>query len=83
LNGIMTFTKDEQQLEAAKLIPLDKLILETDAPFLTPAPFRGQVCEPKHVLNTAEFLAELRGESLEDLATQTTQNAIKLFGLDK
>src|SRR5205823_6096866 len=50
LNGIMTFTKDHAQLDAAKLVPLDKLILETDAPFLTPAAHRGDICEPKHIV---------------------------------
>lgn len=81
LNGIMTFTKDEQQLAAAKKVPLDKLLLETDAPFLTPVPFRGKVCEPGHVVLTAKFLSDLRGESLEDLAAATTQNARNLFDL--
>jgi TatD DNase family protein len=81
LNGIMTFTKDNSQLEAAKAIPLDRLVLETDAPFLTPAPFRGELCEPKHVAVVAEFLAELRGENLQELASTTTANAIKLFNL--
>lgn len=79
LNGIMTFTKQAEQLDAAKLIPLDRLILETDAPYLTPKPVRGNICKPEFVKYTGEFLAELRGESLEDLANQTTQNAIKLF----
>jgi TatD DNase family protein len=79
LNGIMTFTKDEQQLAAAKKIPLGKLLLETDAPFLTPKPYRGKRCEPKHVVLTAEFLANLRGESLEGLAEATTKNASELF----
>lgn len=81
LNGIMTFTKRSAQLEAAKATPLEKLLLETDAPFLTPAPFRGKICEPKHVRTTAEFLANLRDESLEDLAAATTANAHKLFRL--
>jgi TatD DNase family protein len=81
LNGIMTFTKDDMQLEAAKKVPLDKLLLETDAPFLTPKPYRGQRCEPKHVVITAEFLASLRGEKLEDLATASTKNAEELFGI--
>lgn len=81
LNGIMTFTKDDGQLEAAKAVPLERLLLETDAPFLTPAPFRRELCEPKHILTIAEFLAKLRGEKLDELATQTTGNAIKLFGL--
>lgn len=79
LNGIMTFTRDEAQLAAAKAVPLDKLVLETDAPFLTPKPFRGTICEPKHVRVTAEFLANLRGESLEKLSEATTANAQKLF----
>jgi TatD DNase family protein len=81
LNGIMTFTKDEAQLEAAKQIPADRLLLETDAPFLTPAPFRGELCEPRHVAVTAEFLAKLRSQPLEELAKFTTNNAVGLFGL--
>lgn len=79
LNGIMTFTKSEQQLAAAKAVPLDKMLLETDAPFLTPAPYRGTICEPKHVRVTAEFLASLRGQSLAEVAKATTQNAQMLF----
>lgn len=81
LNGIMTFTKDEEQLEAAKAIPLEKLCLETDAPFLTPKPFRGKVCKPSHVATTGEFLADLRKVPKEELAYQTTRNAIELFNL--
>ncbi|CAN5382334.1 hypothetical protein BH10PAT3_BH10PAT3_2530 [soil metagenome] len=81
LNGIMTFTNKPQQLEAAKKVPLQRLLLETDAPFLTPAPFRGKVCESKYVRVTGEFLASLRGESLEALAAATTVNAKELFKL--
>lgn len=81
LNGIMTFTKDQKQLEMAKKVPLNRLILETDAPFLTPVPFRGTICQPSHVVNTAEFLASLRQTPLKELALATTQNAIKLFNL--
>lgn len=81
LNGIMTFTKDEVQLKAAKEVPNKRLLLETDAPFLTPAPFRGKICEVKHVVNTAEFLATLRQQSLEELSAYTTNNAQELFGL--
>ncbi|HVO86274.1 MAG TPA: TatD family hydrolase [Candidatus Binatia bacterium] len=82
LNGIMTFSSDEQQLAAAKAVPADRLVLETDAPFLAPKPFRGQTCEPKHVVTTAEFLADLRGEGLPELAKFSTKNAIALFGLE-
>ncbi|MCA9328206.1 TatD family hydrolase [Candidatus Saccharibacteria bacterium] len=81
LNGIMTFSKQTDQLLAAKMVPLENMVLETDAPFLTPAPFRGKMCEPKHVRVTAEFLSNLRGESLEDVARATTRNAQKLFGI--
>jgi TatD DNase family protein len=81
LNGIMTFTKDPEQLAAAKAVPSGQLLLETDAPFLTPAPYRGTICQPKHVRTTAEFLADLRGESPEDIAARTSANAVRLFGL--
>jgi TatD DNase family protein len=81
LNGIMTFTHDQKQLDAAKAVPLDSLLIETDAPFLTPVPFRGKICQPKHVRVTAEFLSGLRGESLETLAAATTANAKRLFKL--
>lgn len=81
VNGITTFTKDTEHLAAAKAIPLSRLLLETDAPFLTPVPFRGRICQPKHVAVTARFLAELRSESLESIATATTNNAITFFNL--
>lgn len=81
LNGIMTFTKRPEQLEAAKVVPLDKLLLETDAPFLTPAPKRGTICRLEHVKVTAEFLADLRGEDLHKFAAATTENARKLFNV--
>lgn len=81
LNGIMTFTRDLAQLDAAKHLPLDRLLLETDAPFLTPEPYRGQICEPKHVAVTGEFLAKLREEPIEKLAEITTKNARELFGI--
>lgn len=80
-NGIMTFSKDEEQLAAAKAAPLDKMVLETDTPFLTPVPFRGKVNEPANTKIVAEFLANLRGESFEDLAQATTDNAFNLFGI--
>ncbi len=81
LNGIMTFTTHPEQLNSAKALPLQKLLLETDAPFLTPKPFRGTICRPKHVRVTAEFLSDLRGETLELLASATTRNARDLFGI--
>jgi TatD DNase family protein len=82
LNGIVTYTRDQALLEAAKQVPIDKLVLETDAPFLTPAPYRSEICEPKHTRITAEFLAELRNESIQELASATTANAVQLFSLE-
>lgn len=81
LNGIMTFTKDQGQLGAAKAVPLDKLLLETDSPFLTPVPKRGTINEPANVELVAEFLSRLRGESVATLAEATTGNAHALFGI--
>ena len=82
INGIMTFTKDLKQLEAAKKIPLQMLVIETDAPFLTPHPIRGTINEPKYVTLITQFLSELRGESQAILAKQTTKNAKKLFQIN-
>lgn len=81
VNGIATFTKNPKQLEVYRAVPLDKLLLETDAPFLTPVPYRGTINEPKYVRVVAEYLADLRGESLEALATATTTNGKELFGI--
>lgn len=81
LNGIVTFSKDPNQLNGAKKIPLKKLLLETDAPFLTPPPFRGKINEPKHVILITQFLSELRDESQALLAEQTTKNAKQLFNI--
>lgn len=81
VNGIATFTKDVAQQEMYKTVPLKHLLLETDAPFLTPYPDRGKICEPYHVLTTAEFLAVQRNESVGVIAEVTTQNARKLFSV--
>jgi TatD DNase family protein len=81
VNGISTFTKDEAQQEMFASIPLNKLILETDSPFLTPTPFRGKVNEPAFVKQVAEHHARIRGLSLDELATTTTANAHALFAL--
>jgi TatD DNase family protein len=81
INGIMTFTRDESQLAAARSVPQERLLLETDAPYLTPVPFRGKINEPKHIVTVAKFLATLREQTLEDLASATTSNAKELFGI--
>ena len=81
LNGIMTFTKDPSQLEAAKKIPADKLLLETDCPFLTPEPKRGKRNEPANIKYVAEFLSRLRNETLTQISQSSSTNAKTLFGL--
>jgi TatD DNase family protein len=83
VNGIATFAKDEQLTGLYRDVPKSNLLMETDAPFLTPKPFRGSINIPKRLVSTAEYLASLRGEELQELAQNTTSNAIKLFGLDK
>ncbi len=82
VNGIATFTKDEAQRQVFTRIPLQNLLLETDAPYLTPAPVRGTINEPKNVTYITRFLAELRGENETTIANATTRNAIKLFRLE-
>jgi TatD DNase family protein len=81
VNGIATFAKNPAQLEVYKAVPLPRLLLETDAPFLTPTPYRGTINEPKRLVAVADFLAGLRGEDQQELATATTSNARKLFGI--
>lgn len=81
VNGIATFNKDAEKTVTYVTIPQQSLLLETDAPFLTPTPYRGTICQPKHIRVTAEFLAELRHESIEQIANATTQNARRLFSI--
>ena len=82
VNGIATFTKDSKQIEMYRNIPLTNLVLETDSPFLTPVPFRGNINEPKNVSVISEFLASIRGEELDELSKLTTLNAKSLFRLN-
>lgn len=83
VNGITTFKNNHAQQAMVKQIPLQKLLLETDAPFLTPVPLRGKVNVPANVALVAEFLANLRGESVTDIAKHTTHNAQTLFNFNK
>lgn len=82
INGIMTFTKINTQLDAVRRAPLAKMVLETDAPFLTPTPLRGTMNVPANVRLVAAYLAEMRGETLDLLIEATTKNAQQLFSLD-
>lgn len=79
ISGIVTFRNAENVREVAKKIPSDRLLVETDAPYLTPVPFRGKPNYPKHVVQVAKFLADLRGESFEQFCAATTQNFQTLF----
>ncbi len=79
LSGIATFKSATQVHEVAKYVPLDRLLVETDAPYLAPVPFRGKLNHPALVRHTAQYIADLRQISLEELAVATTQNFFKLF----
>ncbi|MCA1652824.1 MAG: TatD family hydrolase [Sphingomicrobium sp.] len=79
LSGIVTFKNARDLQETAKIIPADRLLIETDAPFLAPVPNRGKTCEPAFVADTAAFVAELRGVPVDELAEATTANFFTLF----
>ena len=79
LSGIVTFKNARDLQDTAKWLPSDQMLVETDAPFLAPVPHRGQKCEPAFVVDTAAFVADLRGENTEALAATTTANFFKLF----
>lgn len=81
LNGISTFTKIGWQKQLYTSLPLDRILFETDAPFLTPAPFRGKINEPARIRQIAEFHANARGISLSDIAKITSHNFEVLFNL--
>ena len=79
INGIVTFKNAEDLREVVSWLPLDRLLLETDSPFLAPTPFRGKPNKPAHIPAIATFIAELREISLEQLSEQTSANAQRLF----
>ncbi|MDR2336567.1 MAG: TatD family hydrolase [Candidatus Nomurabacteria bacterium] len=81
LNGIATFSKDEAQLKVFDKVPMDRLLLETDAPYLTPKPLRGKMNEPRYVKEVARWVANRRGMELSEVEETTSVNAIKLFNL--
>ncbi|MDQ6693248.1 MAG: TatD family hydrolase [Chloroflexota bacterium] len=81
LSGPVTFRKAADKHEIARSVPLDKMLVETDCPFLTPEPYRGRRNEPSYVAYTAQAIANLRGTTLDEVANATTQNALSLFGI--
>jgi TatD DNase family protein len=80
--GNVTFKKAEDLREVARLVPLERLLVETDCPFLTPVPFRGRRNEPARVVEVARCLADLRGVTLEEMGRLTTDNFARFFKLD-
>ncbi|MFA5040331.1 MAG: TatD family hydrolase [Bdellovibrionales bacterium] len=78
-SGMLTFKKSEELRYVARDIPFDRLLVETDAPFLAPEPYRGKICEPAYVVKTAEALATTKGMGLNEMARQTTVNFFRLF----
>ena len=81
VNGISTFTRDTAQRNLYATIPLERMLVETDAPYLTPVPLRGKMNEPGYVRLVVDFWAQKRGISFDELAHATTQNAHRLFGV--
>jgi len=79
ISGIVTFNSAKDLREVVKSIPLDRLLVETDSPYLAPVPHRGKPNEPKHVVDVARFIADLRGIPFEELASITTDNFARLF----
>lgn len=79
ISGIVTFKNAKALKAVAADIPADRLLVETDSPFLAPVPHRGRPCEPAFVVDTAAYIAELRGVSLEQLAAATSDNFYRLF----
>ncbi len=82
LGGVLTFKNARKLVEVAERIPLEHLVFETDAPYLTPMPYRGKRNEPSYIKYVAEKLAEIKGVSVEEVARITTNNALKLYGLE-
>lgn len=81
LGGVTTFKNARIPKEVAKEVPIERLLLETDCPYMTPVPYRGKRNEPKYVLETAKYIAELRKISLEELLFHTDKNTFEFFGL--
>ena len=83
IGGVVTFKNAIKMKDVAREVPLDKLVLETDAPYLTPHPFRGKLNEPKYVHLVAKEMAKIKEISEEEVASITYDNACNLFGIEK
>ena len=81
LGGVVTFKNAVKAKDTAKIIPLDRLLLETDSPYLTPVPYRGKENQPAYVKYVAEEISKLRDIDVEEIMTNTSKNAESVFGI--
>lgn len=79
--GVVTFSNAKTAVEVVKSLPIEKILLETDCPYLTPVPFRGKRNEPKNVVYVADMIARIKNMTIEEVAEKTTENAKRLFGI--
>ena len=79
-SGVITFKKSNELANTFKQIPIDRLLVETDSPYLAPEPLRGKSNEPSYLIHTVRFLSELKKTSFENLSNSTSENFFKLFG---
>ena len=82
VGGVLTFKNARKAVEVAEAVPLENILLETDAPYLAPVPFRGKLCHSAYIYYTAERLAEIKGKSAQEIINKTTENAKRLFGIN-
>ena len=82
-SGIVTFKSAKDLQETCKRVPLDKMLIETDSPYLAPIPNRGKINEPAWVAKVGEFIAQLKGVPIEELANTTSNNFFKCFHIDR
>jgi TatD DNase family protein len=82
-SGIVTFKSAKDLQETCKQVPLERMLIETDSPYLAPIPYRGKTNEPAWVAQVGEFIAELKGVPVDDLARQTSDNFYQCFQIDK
>lgn len=81
IGGAVTFKNARKPVEVVEIVPLDKLLLETDAPYMTPVPFRGKRCDSSHIAYTAQRIAEIKGIEAQELIDRCSENAKRLFGI--
>ena len=82
LGGVVTFKNARHSVEVAKEVPIDRLLLETDCPYMSPVPFRGKRCDSTMIKYTAEKIAEIRNTDVQELLNITAENAKRFYGID-